>query len=140
MPTVALASMPLPHTMLYVALLGVLLVVLTYHVLRKRVAITVNPASADSDTVERVSRVHGNFIEYVPIALILLAVLELNRAPVGLVHGLGILLLVSRMLHAWGMTRHPMISFGRIIGIQGTLLMILIGTIAALWLYVKGYP
>ena len=36
--------------------------------------------------------------------------------------GGGALFTVARYLHAWGYTKHAMASFGRIVGIQSTLL------------------
>lgn len=125
---------PMPITLLYAALIALLLVALTYQVMRARVAITVDPARISAEKVERIARVHGNLTEYAPTALILLGLLEINQAPALLLHGLGVLLVVSRLLHAWGLTRHPVVSFGRIVGIQGTLMMILIAAASALFL------
>ena len=50
-------------------------------------------------------RVHGNFIEYVPLGLLLLLVLELNGAAPLLLNALGGSLLVARVLHAFGLSR-----------------------------------
>lgn len=128
----------LPVTMLYAALLGLLFVILTFNVLRWRVDTIVDPTRYDSAKADRVSRVQGNFSESVPLALILLAGLELNGAPGLLLHGLGILLVGGRVSHAVGMTRKPLISLGRILGIQVTLMMLLIASIAALFMAFNG--
>jgi uncharacterized membrane protein YecN with MAPEG domain len=52
----------------------------------------------------RVIRGHANFAEYVPLALLMLALLELGRISIYVLHALGILLLVARIIHACGLS------------------------------------
>ena len=68
----------------------------------------------------RAIRIHGNAIEYVPIALVLLLVAELDGARPALLHGCGIVLVVARIAHALGLVRSPGLSLGRGIGVTGT--------------------
>jgi len=49
----------------------------------------------------RTMRAHGNFAEYVPIALLLMVVAELGGAGTGMLHVIGGLLLAGRIAHAW---------------------------------------
>lgn len=49
----------------------------------------------------RTIRVQGNFVEYVPIALILIGIVEVNEAPRWAVHALGQALLLGRMAHVY---------------------------------------
>ena len=56
----------------------------------------------DADLQKRI-RSQGNFSEYVPIALILIALLEGRGAGHGTVQGLLIALLIGRILHPIGM-------------------------------------
>jgi uncharacterized membrane protein YecN with MAPEG domain len=70
-------------------------------------------------------RVHANFIEYVPLALLLMLLGELNDLPRVVLHGAGILLLASRVLHAIGLGRSPGRSFGRFYGTAGTWFVVL---------------
>lgn len=66
--------------------------------------------------LEQAIRVHGNFVEYVPLILILLLLLELGGlAPLWL-HPMGIALTLGRILHAWGLSTSPGESFGRAVG------------------------
>jgi uncharacterized membrane protein YecN with MAPEG domain len=124
LPT-AIAQRALPVSLYYGAALGLLLVILTYNVLHHRVRIMTAPGSQGEDEKsERVTRVHANFTEYVPTGLALLIMVEWSGAPVVMVHAGGILLTAARYLHAYGYTRHPMASFGRIVGIQSTMLAI----------------
>ena len=66
-------------------------------------------------------RRHGNFIEGVPFALILLAALELNGASPGLLHGLGIALVLSRIAHPIGLKHDNLRNPLRAIGAAGTI-------------------
>jgi uncharacterized membrane protein YecN with MAPEG domain len=50
----------------------------------------------------RAIRAHGNFTEYVPFALFLMLLIELNGAPRMFMHAIGLTLLAGRFLHAYG--------------------------------------
>lgn len=54
-------------------------------------------------------RAFGNFIEYVPLALILFALMEVQGAPSNLIWGLGIAFIIGRIVHALSMTFIPLI-------------------------------
>ncbi len=86
----------------------------------------------DLELATRIRR-HGNFIESVPFALILLGFLELNGGSPGLLHGLGIALVLSRIAHPVGLkhdnVRHPL----RAIGAGGTALVTLIAALVLIW-------
>lgn len=112
----------IPVTLYYTAALGLLLVILTYNVLYHRVRSTVENFGNPDPTADRIARVHANYTEYVPTGLALLIALEWSGAPSLMVHFGGALFTLARYLHAWGYTKHAMASFGRIAGIQGTLL------------------
>jgi uncharacterized membrane protein YecN with MAPEG domain len=119
------AARGLPISLYYGMALGLLLVILTYNVMHHRVRVMTAPGSQGEDEKsQRVTRVHANFTEYVPMGLALLLMVELSGAPPVIVHVGGVLLTLARYLHAYGYTRHPMASFGRIVGIQSTLLAI----------------
>ncbi|WP_455235243.1 MAPEG family protein [Thiogranum longum] len=63
---------------------------------------------------------HINAAENIPIAVLLLFMLELQGTAVWLLHVLGAVLLVARLIHALGVSRHPFLSFGRLWGMIGT--------------------
>jgi len=66
---------------------------------------------------------HSTNIEYLPIALLLLLALELNGAGIMVIHILGVLLIVSRMIHTCGLLAANLKQ--RIIGMQMTFFTIL---------------
>ena len=80
-------------------------------------------------------RVHANFVEYVPLALLLLLVLELNSASALVLNVLGGSLVAGRVLHAYGLSTSTGTSPGRFVGTILTWLVILISS--ALLLYAR---
>lgn len=113
-------------TPLYAGLLALLLMLLSLQVVKARRAARVGLGTGDDPQLERAVRVHGNFVEYVPLALVLLLLAELNGAWPWLLHLLGLMLLSGRLLHAWGLSRSQGTSFGRYWGTLLTWLMILL--------------
>ncbi|MEO7031688.1 MAG: MAPEG family protein [Herbaspirillum sp.] len=111
-------------TALYVALHAVLLLALAVQVMLQRGKQHVGLGDGGNEALSRAIRVHGNAVEYVPIALLLMLVYEINAGAVGSaalwLHGCGSLLLISRLAHAWGLSRNSGESFGRAAGVVGT--------------------
>ena len=79
-------------------------------------------------------RVHGNFIEHAPLALLLLGLLELTGLPAMWLWALGTVLLLGRIMHAAGLTRTAGYSVGRFWGTALTWLALLVMALAGIWL------
>jgi uncharacterized membrane protein YecN with MAPEG domain len=80
-------------------------------------------------------RVHANFIEYVPIIALLVALLEMSGMPATRVHLLMGGLLLSRILHPLGMMARPpawQFTVGRVVGILLTLAVLVAAAISCL--------
>ena len=92
----------MPVTFLYAGLLGLLAVLLANQVLRARVRPN-QPDWKEATTL----RVQANFVENVPLALILLCAVEFSTGSTLAVHVLGSALVSCRLLHAFGMSRNP---------------------------------
>jgi hypothetical protein len=90
-------------TSLFAGLLTLMMVPLSFQVSLRRVGVKAAYGDANDETLRRRIRAHGNFVEYVPTGLIALGLVEWNAAPPMLVWSLGIALLSSRVLHAYGM-------------------------------------
>lgn len=90
-------------TSLYAALLGLLLVALSLNVIRHRLANRVSLGDGDNQALRVAIRVQGNFVEYVPMAVILLALCEFQGASPLFLHLTGALLFLSRVIHAIGL-------------------------------------
>jgi uncharacterized protein len=90
-------------TSLFAGILALMMVPLSLQVSLRRVGLKAGYGDAGDETLRRRIRAHGNFVEYVPTALIALGLVEWNAAPPLLVWTLGIAFLASRVLHAYGM-------------------------------------
>lgn len=89
----------------YAALLAFVFIALSVHVIRFRHKLKVAIGANGDAGLERAMRVHANFVEYAPIALLLLAFAEMQGAYVLLIHGLSGALLLGRCAHAYGMAQ-----------------------------------
>jgi uncharacterized membrane protein YecN with MAPEG domain len=113
-----------PVSFLYAGLLGLLLIALSVQVVRARRRFRVGLGTGTEDGLHQAVRVQANFTEYVPYAVLLLVLAEITGLPAAAVHGAGVLLVVSRVLHAVGLSGSPGRSFGRFYGTAGTWLLI----------------
>ena len=125
--------MYLPVTTLYASLLGILLIFLSAQVSRNRRRAKVSLGHGGDVQLEKAARAQGNFVEYVPIALILFLLLELEVSQMWLLHVLGAMLFVGRLLHAWGVMQPKAINFGRFWGSAMTWIMILVTAGLNIW-------
>jgi hypothetical protein len=120
-----------PVSFLYAALLGLLLIALSVAVVLARRRFRVGLGTGDDGAMQQAVRVQGNFTEYVPFAVVLLIVAEITGMPLPAVHAAGIVLVASRLIHAWGLSHSPGVTFGRFYGTAGTWLVI---TGLSLWI------
>lgn len=103
-----LANLALPVTILYAGLLGAMVFPMTIFVGLRRFKIHTSLGDGGDETLIRRMRAHGNFVETVPMALILMMLVELSGGSADLVHGLGIALVVGRVLHYFTLILKPM--------------------------------
>ena len=90
-------------TALFAGLLGLLFVGLSAWVIGGRVTGNVLLGDGGKDALQRRIRSHGNFSEFVPMALGLVALLEAGGSRHWIVATLLTILLVARLLHPVGM-------------------------------------
>lgn len=86
----------------------------------------------EDDQLLRLMRAHGNFVEYVPLALLALAGAEIAGAAPWLVAVCGATLLSGRLIHYFGL-RAASDSKGRPIGTGLTTITMLVLSLAILW-------
>jgi uncharacterized membrane protein YecN with MAPEG domain len=72
--------------------------------------------SMNSVTITPVLRGQQNFVEYVPLTVILIALAEAGGSSALWVHGMGAALLVARVLHPLGLTSRAGVNPLRSIG------------------------
>lgn len=119
-------------TPLYAGLLAVLLVVLSVHTIRQRRHARAALGDRGAPHLQRAIRAHGNFTEYVPLALLLLVLVEWTQHPLWLLHVLGLTLLVGRAVHAWGITRPEENFRWRVTGMAMTFTVLLTSAVVLL--------
>ena len=103
-------------TALYGGIVGLLLLVLAARVSGMRWKLKIGMGDAGDRTLQRAVRAHGNAVEWAIVAVLLLLVAELTRAPAILLHLCGIAIVAGRLLHAFGVSRASGYSFGRFTG------------------------
>ena len=130
--------MQLPITALYAGILTVFALYLSFRAggFRGKTGISVLFGEPQNmELAERV-RAHQNFLEYVPMLIILMGVIELNGGSATFLHVVGGLLIISRIAHAVGLKHDNMAHPGRLVGAGGTALISLVTAIYALWIAV----
>ena len=90
-------------TGIYAAILGIMFIVLRINVVITRAKSGISIMHGDNMMLAEKVRRFGNFIEVVPHALILLAIAESFEASGAFLHTIGGLLLISRILHVFGL-------------------------------------
>ena len=120
-------------TALYAALLAGFFVFLSLRVIGQRRQAQVEVGSGDDLELLRRMRMHANFAEYAPFALLLVALAESLKAPSWWLHMLGVLLLAGRVIHAYGLSQTPHVLRFRVLGMQLTFAVI---SLAALTCFV----
>ena len=88
----------------YAAIFALAFVALSLLVIKGRVAERVSLGAGNSKMLERRIRIHGNFAEYVPFALILFAFIEMRGISSWIVQALCAAMLLGRIMHVIGMT------------------------------------
>lgn len=123
-------------TMLYAALLALIYIGLTLYTVEGRFKYRVGLGDGGNEAMAQRIRAHANFAEFVPFALLLIFFVEYVRYPVMLVHGLGIALVIARLLHVAGLVSSAGKSFGRMWGTILTLIVMLVSAVLLLWMFV----
>jgi len=125
-------------SLLYAGLCGLILIGLSWRVVGLRRRFQVGIGTGNQPPLELAIRAHANFTEYTPLGLVLLIALDGSGAVnTLLLHGLGISLVVGRLLHGFfGLNRSAGTTSGRLIGTLLTWLMLLISAALAIWVAV----
>jgi len=107
-------------TAIYASLLAFIFVRLSTNVIKLRRQYKISLGHKNHKGLEQSIRAQANFIEYVPLGLILLSCLEINKIHPVIVFLLGGLLLVGRFLHAKSFTMPNIDQSKRVQGMKFT--------------------
>ena len=122
-------------TPLYAAAFGLLYVFLALNVIRLRFRYRIGYGEGEHGDLIKAVRAHANFGEYVPMALILMWIVESMTFSSVLVFWLGAALLVARVLHVFGMLYPKSMLICRQVGMVVTLAVIVIASVQLLTFY-----
>ena len=125
--------MPMPViTALYAGILGLISIPLAFAAGSKRGKLKVSVGDGGDPELLLAMRRHANFVEFVPLALILVALLELGGVSGTAIHAMGAGLVVARIAHATGLKADTLSNPGRAIGAAGSTLVILVASVWAI--------
>ncbi|MBS9918263.1 MAPEG family protein [Vibrio alginolyticus] len=110
-------------TALYANILAILIIWLAVQVIKQRRLNQIAYADGGVEALQIARSAQGNATEYIPITLILMALLEFNSAYPTWIHLTGIIFVIGRVIHAKGILKKDLKK--RIRGMQVTFLVIL---------------
>ena len=119
-------------TPLYAGILALLYFVLSMRVVKLR-GHGASFGDGGNPILLRRMRAHGNFSEYVPLILVMMAMLELSRHSLYVLHALGIALVVARLLHGYALSFTEKFKFGRFWGTALTYLVLVAAGILCIY-------
>lgn len=119
-------------TPVYAALLALVFVFLSLRTLMLRRITKITVGTDNNVTLTRAVRAHANFVEYTPLAIILIYMLEAQQHNVFLIHALCIALLLGRAIHAFGISQTQENIRYRVVGMALTLACIISASIRIL--------
>lgn len=126
-------------TAVYAGVLGLIGVFLGLRVSLRRGSTKTFTGSGDDDVLARRVRAHGNFAEWVPLTLILLALIEMIGAPSLAIHVFGVAIVVGRVLHSLGLlAAGGSFQVGRAIGGLVAYIGVALIALYAIWLAFAG--
>lgn len=123
-------------TPMYAAALGIILLILSIRVVAVvRVKGGKQYGDGGDAALTPVVRGQANFIEYVPMIVIIIAFAEASGASATWIHGLGGTLLLGRVLHPLGLTNEDGVNPLRFIGTNLTWIVLLVSSVLVLLNY-----
>ena len=121
-------------------LLGLILLFLSLRVVRLRNNLMIELGDGGNDELRRAIRAHANFVEYVPICLLLILVGQGMAVSGWIILVAMIALVVGRALHAIGLSGNAGPSPGRLVGtlltwvvLGGMSIVLLVYALLRLW-------
>lgn len=114
------AMSPVQAAAMNIGLLIIMMLGLKMYVGGRRGKLKV-PSGETTPEFSRATRVQLNAVEDVPVLMVGIGALAMLGLPAWYIHMCGLVLLVARILHAYGLASSGGFSFGRVAGTLGTL-------------------
>lgn len=125
-------------TAFYAGLLALWFVLLSTRVIARRRSGRISLGDGGDAQLQRRIRGHANFTEYVPLALLLMAFLEMGRTSIYILHALGILLVLGRLLHGVALSYTDRFFLGRMLGMVLTFTVLIVAGVLCVWQGFRG--
>lgn len=119
---------------LYIGIHAILTTVLAVLVVRQRLNSMKDKSDETAAALKQAMRAHGNNIEYIPLALIVLVTLDLLKVSATYLHIMGGFLTLARLIHGRALSQSLGTSAGRVAGTLISWLTIVIGGVACIYL------
>ena len=131
--------MNIPITLMYASVFAFFALVLSFRAGTYRGKVGASVLYGDPPDMELAQRVrvHQNFLEYVPMILIVMGGIEAAGGSSMFLYVVGDLLIIARIAHAVGLKHDNMAHKGRLIGAGGTALITVAVAGYGLWLSVR---
>ncbi len=129
---------PVDVTLLFAGIAGLLLLLLTVNILREWVLMVrglVDSSRARDQNLQRALKVQQSFVEYVPLCLIMMALLEISQVADLMLYFVGGALLFARLVHAYGSGGGVGADLCRAVGAQATFVVLTIMSLACITYY-----
>ena len=127
-------------TPFYAGLLALWFAVLSLRVIMRRRSNATSLGDGGNAGLLRAIRGHGNFAEYVPLILLMMALLEFGHTSIYVLHALGILLVVARLLHGYALSFTGRFFLGRVAGTLLTLFVLTASAVLCILQGLRGLP
>jgi len=125
-----MGTIAIPITAIITALLALMLVGISVRVTVLRARKKIDFFDGGDAELGRAIRVQGNFIEYVPLTLVLMGLIEWMGAAPWLVYAFGVVLVAGRIAHAWGL--YASAFAGRVAGATANWILLALGALLVL--------
>ena len=129
--------MPISITALYGAVLALIIIALGINVTVHRVKLSVPLGDGGNAQMLRMIRLHGNAVEYIPLALVLMLAYEINGGWHSALHVIGVALVAGRLIQTAAMWSTEIAGPGRGTGQTLTWLSIAVLAVLNLWQIAK---
>jgi uncharacterized membrane protein YecN with MAPEG domain len=120
-------------TALYAGILALIAIVLANRAGMTRAKLQIPLGDGGNKDLIAAIRRHANFVEFVPLIVVMMALIELNGAPKWWLHALGVPLVGARIVHPLGISTDQMSSPLRMIGSMVTALVTVACALLLLW-------
>lgn len=125
----------MPITPLYAAIFGLIFIALSVRVIGLRRQLRVGLGDGGKPILAHAIGVHSNFAEYTPLALLIIVLLESRTGSGWWIHALCLVLLVGRLVHAYGVSQVKENYDYRVAGMMMTFATLVAACLGIVWVY-----